>query len=189
MKKIITIMMVLAMVVALAVPALAADGVTKDEQALYDHFCKVVDEWVAKKTEYKDKANQYKQMAQQTLVVADLDSAACADLDSKINEVANYLNEKNPTTAAEMKAILPTVVEMVNATSQKYEITVAVSSSSEYAQCYVKGVAVVIPSTDSKPIVQTGFDMTSTIVVAAVLAIALLGSAVIISKKRLAVNN
>ena len=188
-------MMVLAMVVALAVPALAVDGVTKNEQALYDHFCEVVDKWVAKQPDFKDRANQYKQMAQQTLVVADLDAAACTDLDAKITEVDNYLDKENPQTIAEMKEILPTIVQMVNATSQKYDITVAVSSSTQYAQCYVKGVAVVIPTpgkdgdSSTSPIKQTGFDMTSTIVVAAVLAIALLGSAVVIGKKRLAVNN
>ena len=206
MKKIITIMMVLAMVVALAVPALAVEGVTTDEQALYNHFCDVVDEWVAKKPEYKDRANQYKDMALQTLINADLDSAACADLDSTINSVASDLTNANPTTVEEMKAILPSIVSKVNDTSKKYDIVVAVSEGSGYGQTYVGGKAVVVPADGpapikdsstgkdntkpSNPIIkQTGFDMTGTIVVAAVLAIALLGSAVVISKKRLASNH
>lgn len=206
MKKIITLMMVLVMVVALAVPALAVEGVTAAEQDLYNHFCKVVDEWVAKKSEYKDRANEYKDLALQTLIQADLSASACADLDSTIDAVAGDLAAANPTTAEEMKAILPSIVEKVNTTSRKYNIVVAVSTSTAASAIYLDGKQVVVPSTGpapikdsgtgkdntkpSNPIIkQTGFDMTGTIVVAVVLAIALLGSAVIISKKRLASNN
>ena len=205
MKKIVTLMMVLVMVVALAVPALATEGVTSAEQDLYDHFCKVVNEWVAKKSEYAGRANEYKNLALQTLIQADLSASACADLDSTIDAVAGDLTAANPTTVEEMKAILPSIVEKVNTTSRKYDIVVAVSTSTAASTIYLNGKQVVVPAggpapikdsssgkdntKPSSPIVQTGFDMTGTIVVAVVLAIALLGSAVIISKKRLAANN
>jgi len=196
MKKIITIMMVLAMVVALAVPALAADGVTKDEQELLNYFNGIVDKWAATKTGYSKQAEQYKAMAEATLARAELDAAACADLKATAGKVDEYIAGHIPTTEAGVKAFIDAVVAMVNETATKYEIVVAVNGTSELSQVWYKNEPIVITTTpttnpgDKNPVVpQTGFDMTGTIVVAVVLAIALLGSAVVISKKRLAANN
>ena len=71
MKKIITIMMVLAMVVALAVPALAAEGITADEQKLLDHFCAIVDEWAEGHPQYAAQQAEYKAMAEAALALLD----------------------------------------------------------------------------------------------------------------------
>lgn len=190
--------MVLAMVVALAVPALAANGITKDEQDLYDRFCEVVDKWAAGHNRNKE-AQQYKDMAHATLVQADLDSAACADLKAGIDTIddfiAAYLKKDYPSTEAEVDTFVAAVVAEVNKISTKYELVVAVGKSNELSQVWYKNQPIVItstpnPSNPSNPVVpQTGFDMTGTIIVAVVLAIALMGSAVIISKKRLAANN
>ena len=221
MKKIITLMMVLVMVVALAVPALAADdddGITSTELKLYKEFVAIVEKWVADHPNYEDQAGQYKDTAWTVLFYSDLDADACADLRSSMYDVDAYIKNNAPTSEAGIADFVNAVEKMANDAGAKHNISVQVSDSGNVNVIVVddKPVATMPapvtpeptipeptdnpkpgdntkPTDNTKPsntvIKQTGFDMTNTIIVAAVLAIALLGSAVIISKKRLASNH
>jgi hypothetical protein len=213
MKKIITLMMVLVMVVALAVPALAAEnGVTPTELKLYKEFAAIVDKWATDHPDYSAQAGQYKNTAWTVLLYADLDADACADLRKAMYDVDAYIAKNAPTSEDGIADFVNAVEKMANDAGAKHNISVQVSDSGNVNVIIVDGDPVAIvpapvnpkatidePTDNTKPgdntkpsnpvIKQTGFDMTNTIIVAAVLAIALLGSAVIISKKRLASNH
>ena len=196
MKKIITMMMALVLTFGLAVPAFAANEITANEQRVYDSFVAVVDKWFGFNQKSLNRGNQFKRMAEKTLLVANLNKAACDDLQACVDRVAAFIADKNPQSASDLKAISGDVLSMVNATANKYDIKVSLSDD-RYADVMIiwNGKYTSVgkigqggSSGGSGDIRQTGYDLTATVVVAAMLVAAVGACFVVVGKKGLVVS-
>ena len=196
MKKIITMMMALVLTFGLAVPAFAANEITANEQRVYDSFVAVVNKWFSFDQKSKDRGNQFKRKAEKALLVANLNKAACDDLQACVDRVAAFIADKNPQSSSDLKAISGDVLAMVNATANKYGIKVSLSSD-RYADvkmiCNGKYTSVDDigqggSSGGSGCIRQTGYDLSATVVVAAMLVAAVGACFVVVGKKGLVVS-
>ena len=196
MKKIITMMMALVLTFGLAVPAFAANEITANEQRVYDSFVAVVNKWFSFDQKSKDRGNQFKRKAEKALLVAELNKTTCDDLQACVDRVAAFIADKNPQSSSDLKAISGDVLAMVNATANKYGIKVSLSSD-RYADvkmiCNGKYTSVDDigqggSSGGSGGIKQTGYDLTATVVVAAMLVAAVGACFVVVGKKGLVVS-
>jgi len=196
MKKIITMMMALVLTFGLAVPAFAANEITANEQRVYDSFVAVVNKWFSFDQKSKDRGNQFKRKAEKALLVAELNKTTCDDLQACVDRVAAFIADKNPQSSSDLKAISGDVLAMVNATANKYGIKVSLSSD-RYADvkmiCNGKYTSVDDigqggSSGGSGCIRQTGYDLTATVVVAAMLVAAVGACFVVVGKKGLVVS-
>ena len=196
MKKIITMMMALVLTFGLAVPAFAANEITANEQRVYDSFVAVVNKWFSFDQKSRDRGNQFKRKAEKALLVANLNKTACDDLQACVDRVAAFIADKNPQSSSDLKAISGDVLAMVNATANKYGIKVSLSSD-RYADvkmiCNGKYTSVDDigqggSSGGSGGIKQTGYDLTATVVVAAMLVAAVGACFVVVGKKGLVVS-
>ena len=174
-KRLFALVLSLVLVLSSAVTVFAASGVSSDEQALLDKFSGVVNSWASVlSTSPKDGgniANQYIGEATNALMQVDLSADACADLSNTIDAVVAIAEKDGCKTRSDLKASLPEILSTVNATSQKYGMTVSVDTSTGYAK-------VTITTEDGKKseaastkdaVNQTGIDFTSTIAVVAAL--------------------
>ncbi len=196
MKKIITMMMALVLTFGLAVPAFAANEITANEQRVYDSFVAVVNKWFSFDQKSKDRGNQFKRKAEKALLVAELNKTTCDDLQACVDRVAAFIADKNPQSSSDLKAISGDVLAMVNATANKYGIKVSLSSD-RYADvkmiCNGKYTSVDDigqggSSGGSGCIRQTGYDLSATVVVAAMLVAAVGACFVVVGKKGLVVS-
>ncbi|MBQ8975399.1 MAG: hypothetical protein IJ072_06735 [Oscillospiraceae bacterium] len=183
-KRILTLVLALVLVVAVAVPAMAASGVNDNEQALLDKFSGVVDKYASA---YGKHAEQYKSEAETALTKVDLDAAACDDLAAAIDAVDAILAAKPVATGADAREVLPEVLKTVNETANKYKMNVTVvdkkgDANDGFATVEILGDTV---ANTGSVVKQTGVDMTATIVVAAVLAVALMAGVTVVGKKKL----
>ncbi len=196
MKKIITMAMALVLTFGLAVPAFAANEITANEQRVYDSFVAVVNKWFSFDQKSKDRGNQFKRKAEKALLVAELNKTTCDDLQACVDRVAAFIADKNPQSSSDLKAISGDVLAMVNATANKYGIKVSLSSD-RYADvkmiCNGKYTSVDDigqggSSGGSGCIRQTGYDLSATVVVAAMLVAAVGACFVVVGKKGLVVS-
>lgn len=197
MKKFITMVMALVLTFGLAVPAFAANEVTANEQRVYDAFVSVVDKYSGFNQKSKDRGEQYKAMAEKALIAADLNKAACDDLKACVDRVAAFIESKNPQSAHDMLLLSGDVVTMVNNTANKYGLKVSLSDTSYSGVKVLKDGKWVSPEpgsggsgsgSGSNPIKQTGYDLTATVVVAAMLVMAVGACFVVVGKKNLVVS-
>ncbi len=196
MKKIITMMMALVLTFGLAVPAFAANEITANEQRVYDSFVAVVNKWFSFDQKSRDRGNQFKRKAEKALLVANLNKTACDDLQACVDRVAAFIADKNPQSSSDLKAISGDVLAMVNATAKDYNIKVSLSSDSfadvkmlwngKYTS--VDDIGQGGSSGGSGGIKQTGYDLTATVVVAAMLVAAVGACFVVVGKKGLVVS-
>lgn len=186
MKKIITMVMALVLTLGLAVPAFAATGITAKEQKLYDSFAAVVDKWFGFNQKSLERGNQFKSVAYRALMVKDLDKAACDDLQACVDRVAAFIAEKNPQSASDLKKISFDVANIVDETASKYGFKVTLNNDRwSDVQIVWNGKWM---SVDKIKIVQTGYDLTATVVVAAMLVAAVGACFVVVGKKGLVVS-
>ena len=183
-KRIIAIVVAMVMVFTSAAVAFAASGVSADEQATLDKFCQMVDERL--KPIDEEIANQYKAEAEQALAKVELDKTACDELSAAIDKVGEILDKNNATDKKTAAACLPEVLKTVNAVANKYNMDVAVNTLSRkgYATVTINGE----PAVDPTPVNQTGFDTTATIIVAALVVVALGAGFAVVTKKNLLVK-
>ena len=193
MKKIVTVMMALVMVLSLSVTALAAPNeMSYNEQKIYDKFCQVVDRWYGFNQKSVDRGTQYKSKAKQSLLIMYLSKSQCDDLEACIDRVDAFIASKEPKSAHDMKMLALDVEKIVNETSNKYGIKVVLDANL-YADVLIKlkdgtykPVGDVTGNDDSDLIIrQTGFDFAATVVVGMVLVTALGVSLLVVGKKRL----
>ena len=184
MKKVITLMIAAAAVFCLAFTAMAASGVSTDEQALLDKFSAFITSWSAAHPGDEAAANQYISEATNALVQVDLDAAACADLAAAIDKVEALSKTNGWASNADAWADREAVLQIVNPTANKYNMNVTLDSATHYATVTITTPAGPTPGGSTRPAVnQTGVDMTATIIVIAVLA-AVFGTVVVISRRR-----
>ena len=174
-KKLFALVLSLVLVLSSAVTVFAASGVNADEQALLDKFSGVVNSWASVlSTSPKDGgniANQYIAEATNALMQVDLSADACNDLSTTIDAVVGIVEKNGCKTRSDLKASLPEILQTVNATSQKYGMTVSVDASRGYATDTVtteKGEKTEV-ATNKQTVNQTGIDFTSTLAVVAAL--------------------
>lgn len=175
-KRFFALVLSLVLVFSSAVTVFAASGVNSDEQALLDKFSGVVNSWASVlSTSPKDGgniANQYIAEATNALMQVDLSADACNDLSTTIDAVVGIIEKNGCATRADLKAALPEILQTVNATSQKYGMTVSVDTSTGYATVTItteKGDKTEAASTKAA-VNQTGVDFTATLgVIAAVI--------------------
>lgn len=181
MKRIMSLMLAVALVFALAIPAMAAGNLNSYEEKLLSEFTAVVNQ-------YKDLdktgelASNYIASAQSALAQdgVDLDEAAYKDLSACIADVSATIKAANPQTGADLKALSSSIVSKVNAVAGKYGFTV--SASVDSATVKVDGTKV---GTTGSIVNQTGFDMTATYAVIAVVAVVLAAAFVAVRKEKL----
>ncbi len=184
-KRIIAIVLAMVMVCTSAAVAFAAENqVSADEQAVLDEFCTMVDERLGSID--SEIATQYKTEAEMALTKVDLDKTACEELSAAVKAVGKILDDNNATDKKTAAACLPEVLKTVNAVANKYGMDVSVNTLSE------KGLATVTingePAVEPVKPNQTGFDTTATIVVAALVVVALGAGFVVVTKKNLLVK-
>lgn len=178
-KRIIAIVMLVVMVMTLSMTAFAAGGVTTEENAVLEHFSQVINK-------HKEKIgashiSQYIAEATNALNAVDLDSAACKDLDACVTAVDNYLTNNCPNKW-DAKNKLPEILAIVNATSQKYGMTVSVDSNTAVATVTINGS--VVGRTGTGIVNQTGLNTTITVVALATLTFVVAGIAsIVVSRK------
>lgn len=196
MKKIITMAMALVLTFGLAVPAFAANEITANEQRVYDSFVAVVDKWFNFDQKSRDRGSQFKRKAQKALLVAELNKTTCDDLQACVDRVAAFIADRNPKSSSDLKAISGDVLSMVNATANKYNIKVSLSDD-RYADVMIlkNGKYISVDcigqggsSGGSGCIRQTGYDLSATVVVAAMLVAAVGACFVVVGKKGLVVS-
>jgi hypothetical protein len=195
MKKFITMVMALVLTFGLAVPAFAANEITANEQSVYDAFVSVVDKYSGFNQKSKDRAAQYKTKAEKALLAADLNKKACDDLKACVARVEAYIDSKNPQSAHDMLLLAGDVVNMVNDTANQYGIKVSLGDTNYSSVMILKnGKYYSVEDANSgsssgkSPIVQTGYDLTATVAVAAMLIVAVGACFVVIGKKNLVAN-
>ena len=186
MKKVIALVITVAFIVCAAFTAMAASGVSNDEQALLDKFSAFVTSWSAAHPGDEAVANQYIAEATNSLIQVDLDAAACADLSATIDKVEALSQQKGWKTNADAWADREAVLQIVNATANKYNMNVTLDSATHYATVTITTPAGPTPGGSTRPAVnQTGADMTATIIVIAAL-VAVFGAAVVVSRRKFA---
>ena len=186
MKKIITLVIAVVSVFCMAFTAMAASGVSSDEQALLDKFSAFITSWSAAHPGDEDAANQYIAEATNALIQVDLDAAACADLAAAIDKVEALSKSKGWASNADAWADREAVLQIVNPTANKYNMNVTLDSATHYATVTITTPAGPTPGGSTRPAVnQTGVDMTATIVVIVAL-LAVFGTAVVISRRKFA---
>lgn len=178
-KRIIAMFMLVVMVLCMSMTAFAAGGVTTEENAVLEHFIQVLNK-------HKEKVgashiNQYIAEATNALNAVDLDSAACKDLDACVTAVDNYLTN-NCKEKWDAKNHLPEIVAIVNATSQKYGMTVSVDSVTGIATVTVGGA--VVGRTGTGIVNQTGVNTTITVVSLAAIAFVVAGIASVVYSRK-----
>ena len=181
-SRFLTLLVAVIMVVACAFPAFAADGINSDEEALLAKFTEAVDS--KRDLAGDDLANEYIAEATNALTKVELDKAACDDLSNTIDEAMVILGPVQ--TRAEAKARSTEVVGLVNKTSEKYGMTVTINGKGGViggAEVTIKGDKI---SDNDGPVNQTGFNMTATYTVAAILVAALLAGIIVVRKNKLA---
>jgi hypothetical protein len=211
-KRIVTLLMALALVVAMGVPALAANEVTADEQALYDYFVTVLDSYMPLPTASEftvenygnskgDKVSevptydvyaQYKKAAYDALLKADVkaDGAnALMEAIKKADEMIAALEggDRSKVTRHEAWGIKDDVLAVVNAAAEKSGMKVSLEGDPKTGYATI---VVTTPGGTSKtpmgPAVKsTGFNTTATYGVVAVLALVLLGGVAMVRKNHL----
>lgn len=180
-KRIIAIVMMVVMVMCLSMTAFAANGVSSEENAVLEHFIQVLN---------KHKANigpgnitQYIAEATNALNYADLNSAACKDLDNAVTAVDNYLTA-NVKSRNDARNKLPDVLNIVNTTSQKYGMTVSVDTNTGFATVTFGNTVIARTGGGVGIVNQTGVNTTITVVALAAVAFVVAGIAsIVISRK------
>ena len=194
-KRVITLFMAAIMVVACAFPAFAASGLNADEENLLGQFTTVVESW--KGILGDNLAAQYEEEAERALTQVDLDKAACDELGETIGKVDELLKSSNVATKTDAEGLLPQVLEMVNAVSTKYGMTVSVDSRTASTPGYAH-VTINLTTEDGEEtkagddddaVNQTGVNMTATYTVIALLAVALVAGVVMVKKNNLVGQN
>ncbi len=196
-RKFLTyIVLSLLLVLVSSTGVFAASGVSSDEQALLDKFSGVVTKWagvvVSDDTKKTNIQNQYISEATNALTQVDLDVAACDDLAATIDAVDSLLASKGVKNGADLRAALPDVVATVNATANKYGMTVSVVNDASAAN---DGYATVKITTETGEkttaggtkgaVNQTGFTYTATIIILSILALLFVACVVVTRKKNL----
>ena len=126
-KRIFAIVLMVVMVMCMSMTAFAADGLSGDEQTLLNHFIEVLNKHADGMG--TSRIAQYSAEAERALTVVNLDSSACADLSKCVDDVDAYLIAQNAHKPSDMKKALPQVLNIVNAVSTKYNMTVSVDVS------------------------------------------------------------
>ena len=197
MKKLLAIIISVTVVLSMALPTFAASGVNSDEEALLAKFSALVMSWDSVLgTSRKDGGSisaQYISEAENALTQVDLDAAACADLSAAIDAAEKVATDAGAKTRADLGDVLPEVLKVVNATSEKYGMTVTVDFvahgvGSDYATVTVTTPSGPTSGGSTKPAVnQTGaMGMGGTFAVIGGLLAAFIAGIVLISKKRAA---
>lgn len=171
-KRLFAIVLMVVLVMSLSMTALAA-GVSSDEKAVFDHFCQVLNKHKANIGNNRN-ISQYIAEATNALNYVDLDAAACKDLDACVTAVDNYLTANAKDRISGFNSAIP-VCNIINATSQKYGMTVSIDTYSTYATVTFGGNAVARPG--SGIVKQTGINTTVTVVCLAAIAFVVAGVA------------
>lgn len=187
-KKIAAFISALALVVAFALPAFAASGISKREQALLDKFKAGV---VCDDGEQALPPAIYVTQATNWLIKDDLTEEEVQILSDVIDEVYAIAKEKNLHNAAEAKysSSYSTIVKKIQVAAKKvgYIVEPTTSSNRLADGAYIKNIETgeVIDANTSLVPKQTGFDMTATIVVAVALVAVFGAASVVVGKKHL----
>ena len=167
--------------------AMALDAMDRFPSKPHRHLLELSKVCIGKTAIYlegDDLANEYIAEATNALTKVELDKAACDDLSNTIDEAMVILGPVQ--TRAEAKARSTEVVGLVNKTSEKYGMTVTINGKGGViggAEVTIKGDKI---SDNDGPVNQTGFNMTATYTVAAILVAALLAGIIVVRKNKLA---
>ncbi|MBR3403147.1 MAG: hypothetical protein IKG67_13035 [Parasporobacterium sp.] len=197
MKKFLAVIISVVVVLSMALPTFAASGINSNEEALLAKFSALVMSWDSVLgTSHKDGGRisaEYISEAENALTQVDLDAAACADLSAAIDAAEKVATDAGAKTRADLGAILPDVLKVVNATSEKYGMTVTVDYvahgvGSDYATVTITTPKGQTSGGSTKPAVnQTGaMGMGGTYAVLGGLFAAFIVGIVLISRRRAA---
>lgn len=206
-KRIVTLLMALALVVAFGVPALAASGISTEEQALLDEFSAVLDKYVFPKQEdypdikfsdygkvagtYDVKA-QYLKVAKEALEKAEVTKDGAAKLSQAIKDVDALLTKTAGGDPAKLDrhtaiGVWPDAQKIVNTAAAPSGMSIDIEKDPKtgYITIKVETPKGTVSSSNAPAVKSTGFDATATYGVVAVLAVALLGGVAMIRRNHL----
>ena len=203
-KKILAILMGLAMSVMLISPAFAA-GLSSAEQGVLNEFSQELSYWRANAQLDDDHINQYYAEAESALTAIDLPDAGCAEYSDAIKQVHSMLVNANCKTPNDLWEHHGEMLSILNGIGAKYNnLTVSVNATTKYAtvtwdaagsgsttpgtsgstsgSSSTSGKTTTVAST-SKVVKQTGFGVAQTAGVV-VIAAATLGVAFVVARKK-----
>ena len=205
--RIVTLLMAIALVVAMAIPTLAASGINENEQKLLDEFSAVLDKYEFPKQEdypdikYSDYGKvagtydvkaQYLKVAKEALEKADVNadgyaklSQAIKDVDAKLTATAGG-DPKNLDRHAAI-GVWPECQKIVNdaAKSSGMSIDIEKDPKTGYITIKVETPQGSVKTNTAPTVKSTGFNAAATYGVVAVLAVALLGGVALIRRNHL----
>ena len=202
-KKILAILMGLAMSVMLISPAFAA-GLSSAEQGVLSEFSQELSYWRANAQLDDDHINQYYAEAESALTAVDLPDAGCAEYSAAIKQIHSILQNANCKTRNDLWNHVGEMLSILNGIGAKYgNLTVSVNATTKYAtvtwdtaggsttsgtsgsasgSTSTSGKTTTVAST-SKVVKQTGFGVAQTVGVIAIAA-ATLGVAFVVARKK-----
>jgi signal recognition particle GTPase len=185
-KKILAVLMGLAMSVMLVSPAFAA-GLSTAEQNLLNEFKEELNYWKTNAGLDDDHINQYLAEAEGALTAVDLPDAGCTEYSGAIKQIHDICVKANCKTRHELYSHVNEMLDILNTIGKKYnKLTVSVNATTKYATVTWEDVATgkttTVAST-AKVVKQTGFGLAQTAGVV-VAAAATLGVAFVIARKK-----
>lgn len=195
-KKILAVLMGLAMSVMLVSPAFAAE-LTSAEQKVLGEFKTELEYWKANAGLDQAHVDQYYNEAKSALVAVDLSDQGCADFSEVVKQIHQVFVNHNCKTRHELWECYPEIRDIINKVGDKYynlEVTLDANPGGHWAK-----VTWEIPTTDPKTgetttkksavadtktvVKQTGFGIGQTLAVVAASAGAL-GIAFVVARKK-----
>ena len=181
-KGLLAFLLVALLTICAAFPAMAASGLNSNEEELFNYFKEQVNSksWLGKELN-----TQYLTEAENALANKDidLDKAACDDLKGAIDAVMKILNDNNVSSLHEAQKFHDNYLAAVNPIAGKYNMKVELDYATGVAKVYINGKVVA----DTKGVVnQTGFGTAQTVVLSAVVAVAVAGAFIVIRRRNLA---